>query len=162
VEVRRASDDDAAGIAAVHVATWQAAYAHVFEEEWLARLDVGERERQWRTSLARGEDVFVALEDGRVVAFASAGPSREHAPDGELYAIYALPDAWGTGAGPALMRAALDVLREHGFQAAVLTVLADNPRARRFYEREGWVLEAGSFSPRDHFGVPTVRYRIEL
>jgi ribosomal protein S18 acetylase RimI-like enzyme len=162
VEVRRASDADAAGIAAVHVATWRAAYAHVFDEAWLAQLDVDEREQRWRTELERGEDVFVALEGDGIVAFVSVGPSPEHAPDGELYAIYALPEAWGTGAGPALMRAALDALRARGFHAAVLTVLDDNPRARRFYEREGWALEEGSFDERRHLGVPTVRYRIAL
>jgi RimJ/RimL family protein N-acetyltransferase len=45
----------------------------------------------------------------------------------------------------------------------VLSVLADNPRARRFYERNGWELEEIRVEP--HFGgVPTeiARYRKSL
>jgi ribosomal protein S18 acetylase RimI-like enzyme len=73
-----------------------------------------------------------------VVGFASCGESRDAVGEGELYAIYALPEAWGSGIGPALMTAALAALRATGFATASLWVLEDNPRARRFYEREGW------------------------
>ena len=36
--------------------------------------------------------------------------------------------------------AAVEHLTEGGHERAVLWVLRDNPRARRFYERAGWVL----------------------
>ena len=80
----------------------------------------------------------VAEDGGRIVAFVSVGPSRDDDAEGELYAIYALPEAWGTGAGAALMQAGLAAMRAAGYRDAVLYVLDDNPRARRFYEREGW------------------------
>ena len=57
---------------------------------------------------------------------------------GEVVAIYARPEAWGTGAGRALMMAALDGLRGAGFRDATLWVLDSNARARRFYERAGF------------------------
>lgn len=83
--------------------------------------------------------------------------------EGELYAIYALPEAWGSGSGPALLRAVLEGLREDGFATAILWVLEDNPRARRFYEREGWSLDGGR---REHewqgARAVEVRYRIAL
>jgi ribosomal protein S18 acetylase RimI-like enzyme len=60
------------------------------------------------------------------------------------------------------MAAVLDGLRARGFGEAVLSVLADNQRARRFYEREGWTFE----DERDgeHLGVPVreARYRRSL
>ena len=165
MEVRRARPEDAAAIAEVHVRTWQAAYEHVFGAERLAELDAGTRLHGWRRALEERHDelVFLAEEEGRVVAFASAGPSRAGGADGELYAIYALPEAWGSGAGPALMRAALCALGGEGFREAVLWVLEDNPRARRFYEREGWALD-GTRREGEHLGVATaeVRYRIAL
>ena len=80
---------------------------------------------------------------------------------GELYAIYVLPQAWGSGAGAALMREAVAGLREAFDGDAVLWVLEDNPRARRFYEREGWRLDGGR--KRDTFlgvEVGEVRYRL--
>lgn len=57
---------------------------------------------------------------------------------GELYAIYVTPDWWSAGAGRALMEAALTALDADGFPRVVLWVLADNARARRFYERAGF------------------------
>ena len=59
---------------------------------------------------------------------------------GELYAIYVRPSAWSTGAGLALMEAGVVWLSER-WPAAVLWVAEENPRARRFYERYGWVAE---------------------
>ena len=165
VAVRPARPEDAAAIAEVHVRTWQAAYEHVFGAERLATLDLEGRRRRWQERLDASEPHLRRLvaedEDGRLVGFATAGASRDTGGEGELYAIYVLPEAWGGGAGPALMRAALEALREEGFETATLWVLEDNPRARRFYEREGWSLDGGR-RELEWFGVPAgeVRYRI--
>jgi L-amino acid N-acyltransferase YncA len=169
VRVRPARLEDAAAIAEVHVLTWQAAYEHVFGAEQLAALHVDERRARWEERLAAPEPhwrPFVAEdENGRLVGFASAGACRdaEGEGQGELHAIYVLPDAWGAGAGPALMRGVVDALRGEGFGAAILWVLEDNPRARRFYERQGWIAD-GARREGEYLGVATaeVRYRIEL
>jgi GNAT superfamily N-acetyltransferase len=70
-----------------------------------------------------------------------------------------VPEAWSSGAGAALMASALEALRS--YSSATLWVLADNPRARRFYEREGWVLDGGR-REEEILGVDVaeVRYRI--
>ena len=163
MEIRRARLEDAAAIAEVHVRTWQAAYEHVFGAERLATLDLAARTRRWEGWLAAGENAAVAVEDGRVVGFVWVGESREAADEGELFAIYALPEAWGTGAGAGLMAAGLAALRGLGHPEAILWVLADNPRARRFYEREGWQDDGGRKAD-EFLGVPVeeVRYRIAL
>ena len=164
MRVRPADVEDAAAIAGVHVHTWQAAYGHVFGAERLAGLDVERRAGFWRDSLG-GEraQVFVAEVDGRVVAFASVGANVDEPDLGELYAIYALPEAWGSGVAPALMVAGLGALRRSGHGEAVLWVLSDNPRARRFYEREGWVAD-GTERVDELLGttVAETRYRIAL
>jgi ribosomal protein S18 acetylase RimI-like enzyme len=163
MEIRRASVSDAADIAAVHVRTWQAAYAHIFGSERLAQLDVRRRVEGWTRVLAADEPVFVADDEGRVVAFVSVGACGELEGVGELYAIYALPEAWGSGAGGGLIRAAVEQLSADGYGEAVLWVLEDNPRARRFYEREGWKLDGGRKED-EFYGVRVaeVRYRISL
>ena len=119
--------------------------------------------RRWLSDRRPRRAVFVAEEAARPVAFSWVGESREAADEGELYAIYALPEAWGSGAGPALMAAAVGALRSAGFRSAALWVLDDNPRARRFYEREGWSVD-GARRTSEHLGVETaeVRYRIDL
>jgi GNAT superfamily N-acetyltransferase len=86
--------------------------------------------------------VLVGEAGGRVVAIASVGPFRRSTgpgdPTGELWMLNADPAVFGTGAGPAVHAIALDRLAAAGHRRAVLWVVRDNPRARRFYEREGW------------------------
>jgi GNAT superfamily N-acetyltransferase len=161
VLVRPAHREDAAAIADVHVETWQATYAHIFGAERLA--GIGDRRRtQWESWLADPQPdwrIVVADEAGRVLGFVWVGDSRDEAGKGELFAIYVLPEAWGSGAGSALMASALEALRS--YSSATLWVLDDNPRARRFYEREGWILDGGCRNE-EFLGVavPEVRYRI--
>jgi ribosomal protein S18 acetylase RimI-like enzyme len=161
--IRRATVEDARGIAEVHIRTWQEAYRHVFPAAELDGLDVGERDERWRHNLADPDvPTFVADEDNAVVGFVTVGPSRDPDCDGELYGIYVAPEAWGSGAGAALMVAGLGELHAH-YAAAVLWVLDDNPRARRFYEKHGWSPDGATKTGR-HLGVDTaeVRYRISL
>jgi len=148
----------------VHTRSWQRAYEHVFGAERLAGIDVERRRALWKRVLAQPErDVFVAERDGRVVGFVGTLPSRDPDADGELGEIYVLPAALGSGVGHALMGAALGALRARGYGEAILYVLDDNPRARAFYEREGWSLDGGEKT--DEFlglAVREVRYRIAL
>jgi len=143
----------------VHVRTWQAAYEHVFGAERLAAIDHTRRRTLAERAIASG-NVAVAEENGKVVGFVSVGPSTDVDGEGELFAIYVLPEAWGSGAGAGLMAAARDALRER-YATSILWVLEDNPRARRFYEREGWALDGGRKED-ELLGVAVaeVRYRI--
>lgn len=156
--IRPATPDDAEAVARVHVETWRTAYAHALSPEGLAGLSVTHR-----AELHRRSPPVVAEVDGELVGFVSVGPGTDADTDGELYAIYVLPDHWGSGVGRALMEAGEERLRELGHQHAVLWVLEDNPRARRFYEAAGWTLD-GTRRPIEIFGqpVPEIRYEKSL
>jgi len=163
MDVRRARPEDARAIARVHAETWREAYEHVFGAERLASVSTDARLGQWERILVAGQsDVFVAVADG-IVGFVSTGDSRDADAEAELFAIYVLPEAWGTGAGSALMRAGVEAMRLRASGDAILWVLDDNPRARRFYEREGWALD-GERKEDEYLGlrVAEVRYRIAL
>jgi GNAT superfamily N-acetyltransferase len=132
--IRPGTADDAAGVARVQVETWQAAYAHALPSEQLQALSVEEavgRHRAWPPTL-------VAEFDGEIVGFVSVGESRDPGTDGELFAIYVHPDHWSTGVGRELIAAGEEELRALGHEEAILWVLTDNPRARRFYGLAGW------------------------
>jgi ribosomal protein S18 acetylase RimI-like enzyme len=162
--VRRAQLADTPAIAEVHVRTWQAAYEHVFGEERLAGIDIPSRERLARRFIEGKEyDIFVAEDASGVAGFVATGPpDAEDETRRELYAIYVLPRAWGSSAGRDLMRLALQAMRDRGEPEAILWVLTDNPRARRFYEREGWIEDGEGET--EYLGVkaPIVRYRFQL
>lgn len=66
--VRPASTADARAIAAVHVASWRAAYQSMLPADYLASLSVTEREARWTQTLSDGPArVLVALTGGRLV-----------------------------------------------------------------------------------------------
>jgi GNAT superfamily N-acetyltransferase len=142
--VRTATPADTRAIATIRIRTWRAAYAGLVEDAVLTAMDV-DREAARRADLwddyhgdPRGADLL-AEDDDTPVGWASYGPSREADGEGELYALYALPERWSSGVGHALMTEVERALRSGGFETAHLWVLEGNERAASFYERHGWV-----------------------
>jgi GNAT superfamily N-acetyltransferase len=70
-------------------------------------------------------------------------------------------DYWGAGLASALHRAALEAADARGFTELRLFVAAGHARARRFYEREGW-LPAGEPFADPTWGLTFVEYRYRL
>jgi GNAT superfamily N-acetyltransferase len=169
--VRRARPPDAAAMATVHVDSWRAAYLGLIPAVVLNQLSVRTRTASWARILIEGEGrgsrAWVAVLDGRIVGFISAGPTRD-ADDhrgqvGEVYAIYLAPTAWGHGLGGELLRVAEDDLSDRGYRAATIWVLAGNTRARRFYQQCGYDADGGLQNEAIGPAVlPSVRYRRSL
>jgi len=161
VLLRTAKDSDLVAVGAVHQRSRVEAYAHILRPETL-ELRTAEAFGEWWTERYRWERdthrMTVADQDGSVVGFTYVGPS-ETAGAAELYAIHVAPDLVGTGLGRELMADALTGLAEVGGSRAVLWVLAANPRARRFYEAGGWVLDGATRTePVNDEPVEQVRY----
>jgi RimJ/RimL family protein N-acetyltransferase len=139
--VRLAAVEDADAIARVHLASHREVYVVPgrIPAEVVEGWDEAARAEYWgrfAEHAVSGESTLVVAErDGEVVGFASAGPSQDEDLAGgwQLYAIYLLESQYGSGLGQALIDAVLDA------RAASLWVLADNPRARAFYARSGFV-----------------------
>ncbi|MDA8373775.1 MAG: GNAT family N-acetyltransferase [Actinomycetota bacterium] len=166
--IRAARQADAEGIGTVHVRSWQAVYHGHFPQDFLDRLDPAERAKGWRAYLGKEmgerESLLVSEVDGGIAGFASSGPAREGEDDeGEVRAIYLLPEYWGRGLGSELMAASLRELAQAGFTKAMLWVLEANLGARSFYEATGWSLADGAriIEPFG-FPIPELRYLIAL
>jgi RimJ/RimL family protein N-acetyltransferase len=145
--VRLAEVSDADAIADVHVAAWHAAYRGLMPDAMVDGFTLEARRERWRKNLAeraRGGRTTVLERAGQVVAFASFGPSRDEAGSGEVWALYARPDAWGTGAGRTLLDEGLAYLEGVGLGRVMLWVLDGNARAIRFYEAAGFRLDGGA------------------
>lgn len=150
VTVRPATVDDAAAIAHVHVLGWQQAYRGLMPDDFLDAIDVARRADSRRAMLeGPPPGSFTLVADHRatgIVGFVMGYPFRRDEEDppapegnvGEIAAIYVLADHYDTGAGGALMEAALAHLEADGHTRASLWVLEGNARACRFYERGGW------------------------
>ncbi|MDT0158206.1 GNAT family N-acetyltransferase [Microbacterium sp. ARD32] len=150
--LRPAEVGDADGIAEVHVRSWQQAYRGLMPQRVLDGLSVPERAASWARildSTPRGSQTLVVLDGEQIVGWASFGAARDAdaagvaAGSGELWGIYAHPDAWSTGVGHLLLTAVERALADAGHASAYLWVLEGNSRASAFYERHGWHADGG-------------------
>lgn len=170
VTVRAAERGDAESIAVVHVRAWQDAYRGLMPQDYLDNQSVERRREGWERILAETDwprtGAFVAENSDGIIGFAHACPSRDDDASeavGEVSGVYVLATAWGTGAGRALMTAAVSTLRDARFREATLWVLDTNTRARRFYEAAGWAVDGAELLEESRgFPVREVRYRRPL
>jgi GNAT superfamily N-acetyltransferase len=147
VTIRPARPEDGDTVAGIRVASWRATYGGIVAASYLETMDP---DRDHWCAVAAGKldgvELIVCEAGGAVTGFACYGPARPPSFDfaGELYATYFRPDAIGKGYGRPTMEAALRGLARLGYRDAILWVLEDNLRARRFYERMSGALVPGS------------------
>lgn len=161
--IRRAVSEDANRIAEIHVSSWQAAYESMIPADYLSGLSVERRESMWKRVINQTKDpVFVSMEGDQMVGFCHVTASRDADADrcAEITAIYVDPPFWRRGHGPALCGAAIAYAEKDAFNEISLWVIAENQRARDFYERMGF-LDDGGFKlvERPGFVLKEVRYR---
>ena len=87
---------------------------------------------------------FLVEEDGEPVGHALLIPattSRVPSDDprlGHVVQVFVRPSHWGTGAARSVLNAIVEDAPSRGFTHLRLFTPAEQHRARRFYEREGW------------------------
>lgn len=138
--IRDPESDEAEELADLHLLTWQETYGGVFPPSAWGEEARTQRLAMWDAICARprpADRFAVAERDGRLIGFAGSGASIDDVPVRErhLFFIYLRESAQGSGAGQALLDAVL------GDEPASLWVLEENPRARAFYERNGFALD---------------------
>lgn len=140
--LRRARPADAAAVAALHIASWRAAYRDELPAAFLASLSVEERAPGWRERLASPATTVLLLErGGELLGFAASGPTLDADASGaavwELYNLHVAPGLRSGGIGTRLFEETLALGRGAGRTAVSLWVVATNAPARRFYEKHG-------------------------
>ena len=170
VRTRDARPEDAAEMGRIHVESWRSAYRRIIPPEALGGLSIEARRAEWKEFLTHplpGTATWVAEIDGRVVGFMCAGPSRDADVGigvGEAYVMHVDPRREGRGAGRGLFGRSTEYLRDQGYRAATLWVVAGALRARRMYERAGWHWD-GTRKRKRTLGdaiLHEVRYRIDF
>ena len=140
--IRRAEASDADAVGDVWLAAFKATYefppAHPDEDV-----------RRWlREEIVPREETFVAVEpDGRVVGFMSLG-------DDDLDHLYVSPDRHDRGIGSRFV----ELAKERRPGGLGLYTFQVNAKARRFYERRGFVVERLGNGESNEERQPDVRY----
>jgi GNAT superfamily N-acetyltransferase len=118
---------------------------------------------------------LLGLVDDAPVGHVTFTPARQRRPDdpdgawqsrpliaglANLRQLFVRPDWWGRGVAPILHDAAIAEMRARRYPSVRLYTPAWHVRARRFYERRGWIATGEAFN--DEFGVPLAEYRLAL
>jgi ribosomal protein S18 acetylase RimI-like enzyme len=142
ITIRQASAADAAAVADVYLASFKTTYDFP-----LAHTD--DQVRAWiRDRVVPAGGTWVALEaDGAVVGMMDVGA-------GDLSQLYVRPDRLGEGIG----RRLLEIAKERSPDGLTLYTFQVNHRARRFYERHGFLAEWFGDGSANEEGQPDLRY----
>jgi GNAT superfamily N-acetyltransferase len=142
---------------------------------WRPPAMASERERT--LELLEHPDTWglIALADDRPLGHVAFFPGRERADEGEgadwsqrplvpglahLWQLFVQPEWWGRGVAPLLHDAALAEMRLRGYGRARLFTPSSHARARRFYERRGWLPAGEEWN--DGLALLLTEYLIEL
>jgi ribosomal protein S18 acetylase RimI-like enzyme len=154
LEIRPANREEIADIARSQRRAWASEVSPgpgVLESAWWTRME------------APGGVTLVGEAGGRRAGFVCAmTPSRDDdASSGtaEIAALYVEPASRRSGVAGALMGAMTGLLRGRGFAEATLWVRADDPPARRLYDKLGWRPDGGR---KRVAGVEQLRLRVAL
>jgi ribosomal protein S18 acetylase RimI-like enzyme len=135
IEIAFSSSMDSSGRAAVR------------EMRALSRMGAGLNLLGNLNDLAQGMGTgYVYIADGRLIGNVSTYPAESSGPlkdDWVIVNVATHPDYRGRGIAHRLMQDTLQMIRKHGGRNALLQVDADNPTARRLYQRLGFYEERG-------------------
>jgi GNAT superfamily N-acetyltransferase len=120
----------------------------VVDQAYLDSLKIQDRVKSWKKIMQEKDHrIFLSKDkEGNGCGFVSFGKLRTPLPgmspirplySGEVYAIYTLPESWGTGLGQLLMKKAAEELAEMKHKSLCLWVLEKNKRAVSFYKKMG-------------------------
>jgi GNAT superfamily N-acetyltransferase len=142
-DLRRARGADAAAIAEVYLASFRAALPTV------RRAHSDDEIRGWiGAHLLVETETWVAHDDEVVVGMLSLRP-------GWIDQLYVAPDRLGEGIG----RRLLDLAKAHAATPLELWTFQVNEKARRFYERNGFISVEMTDGTGNEEREPDVRYR---
>jgi ribosomal protein S18 acetylase RimI-like enzyme len=169
---RRPDLAEAREMAGLHIACWREAYAEIVPRAILDAADIDQRTEVWEKVLSDQHRFASVAYDGSLpVGFINAGtpvdPSgkpREmffEGQDGHIHAIYILNAYSRQGIGRTLMAAAARWWLGQGGQSLALGVLAENAKARLFYEALGGRLVKTSTFNWHGFDLPDAIYVFE-
>ena len=150
--LRRARPAEAPVVAEIWHAGWADGHLGHVPDELVAIRDAADFRAR---AAARIDDVHIALVDGEVAGFVMTRGD-------EVEQVYVSGDHRGSGVADTLLADAERRIRAAGFERTWLAVVAGNARARRFYERRGWVDEGPIVyeapGPGGPIDVPAHRY----
>ena len=131
ISFREATVSDCLAVARVHVQSWQESFAGIVPQTFLDKMSVEKRAKAFEKGFsAASYKMYVAEVPRRgVVGFADFGEPRESIDsyEGELYAIYLLPEFQRRGVGGRLFNLGVEYFVRSGKSSMYLLTLEASP-----------------------------------
>lgn len=147
VTLRAAHAGDIAALARLGADSFTETFGHLYQPHDLAAFLASHSEDSWRAELDDTDFSVLVAEaaDASLAGYAKVGPPKlPFEPRGmavELRQLYLLKPWHGKGIADDMMRWVIDEAERRGGDDLYLSVFTENHRARRFYERWGFVAE---------------------
>jgi ribosomal protein S18 acetylase RimI-like enzyme len=147
IDYRNGTLADAEAIDRIYRIGFNDTFAHLYDPKDLETFLSDFTLERWRSELSDPSFAFrIAEHEGEPFGYVKFGaitlPVEPAVPALELKQLYLLKDWHGKGAANALMEWAIGEAAARGAHELYLSVYTENWRARRFYERFGFVFHA--------------------
>lgn len=141
--IRKVNSGDAAILTYIQTESWKEAFKNIISSDLLARCTETDRVKKMYDKLLEHKtgNGYILEVHGEPHCIAWWDATREHSMTGyaELICIHSLPNNWRNGYGNKMLDRILDDIQKSGYQKVMLWVFTENRRARKFYERKGFV-----------------------
>ena len=144
INIRKVKVGDANTLAFIQTESWKSAFNRILSKEDLDRYTDMNRAITLYSKLLN-ENIgngFILTIDENPHCIAYWDKTRDDEMEGysEIICIHSLCDNWGKGYGTEMMNHILRDIKNSGFSKVMLWVFKENHRARKFYEKHGFVL----------------------
>lgn len=153
MKIRIALTEDSNIVGEVHSKAWKSAYRGIFPDDYIDADSAEKRVEEFLESIKDNRCTYFFLEEADQAA--GIVKTREEGNTLEIESIYILDDYRGKGLGRQFMDF-IKTCRPHA--TILLWVLEVNANARRFYEKNGFVLSGESRMIRRGIELWQVRY----
>ena len=161
INIRKVKVDDANTLAFIQTESWKSAFNRILSKEDLDRYTDVNRAITLYSKLLNeniGNGFILTIDENpHCIAYWDKTRNDEMEGYSEIICIHSLCDNWGKGYGTEMMNHILSDIKNSGFNKVMLWVFKENHRARKFYEKHGFVLteKSKNFSnailPLNHF-----------
>lgn len=139
IQLKEATKEDVEVLAKIHSRSLNEAFGEIYKKHF----SYEDRHAGFTRELNSGHpNNLLVLYDDEPIGLLTYGKSRYVEIDDdsiELWRIYLDPDFWGRGFGTCTMDKALQLIKKLGYKKVILWVLEKNTRARRFYDKNGFI-----------------------
>lgn len=152
IQIRQAVPTDAAAIEQLHVAAYKSSYRGYLPDNFLDNLQVlPEKVSQIENAIARHHKFTIAVENEKIVAFASVGSLNDF--EFEIISLYTAPNRQKQGIGSLLVNDICRRKKAAGFGKCIVWTIKEGPSIG-FYTKMGFI--STSKEKTWKFGIPIV------